>query len=65
MSCSPCYLNRLDDCPRGLACMRELEPRAVHRVCEMVLAREVKRRDRATPLPHPGTPREQEAATGD
>jgi ADP-heptose:LPS heptosyltransferase len=38
MSCSPCYLNRLDHCSRGLACMRELEPQSVHRVCEMMLA---------------------------
>jgi ADP-heptose:LPS heptosyltransferase/GT2 family glycosyltransferase len=39
MACSPCYLNRLSDCPRELACLRQLEPQAVFRICEAVLAR--------------------------
>jgi ADP-heptose:LPS heptosyltransferase/GT2 family glycosyltransferase len=39
MSCGPCYINRLSDCPRDLACLRQLEPRAVYRACEMLLAR--------------------------
>jgi ADP-heptose:LPS heptosyltransferase/GT2 family glycosyltransferase len=49
MTCGPCYLNRLEDCSRGLACMRELEPQAVHRVCEMMLAQVVPAAHRATP----------------
>jgi ADP-heptose:LPS heptosyltransferase/GT2 family glycosyltransferase len=49
MTCGPCYLNRLEDCSRGLVCMRELEPQAVHRVCEMMLAKVVPAAHRATP----------------
>jgi ADP-heptose:LPS heptosyltransferase/GT2 family glycosyltransferase len=41
MTCSPCYLTRIEDCPRGFACMRELYPSAVHRVCETMLARQL------------------------
>ncbi len=41
MQCGPCYLNRLEDCSRELACMRDLPPLAVHRVCETMLARPV------------------------
>jgi ADP-heptose:LPS heptosyltransferase/GT2 family glycosyltransferase len=41
MTCSPCYLTRIEDCPRGFACMRELDPSAVHRVCETMLARQL------------------------
>jgi ADP-heptose:LPS heptosyltransferase/GT2 family glycosyltransferase len=51
MSCGPCYLNRLEDCSRGLACMRELEPQAVHRLCEMMLARPVPSVRREMPAP--------------
>ncbi len=39
MSCSPCYLSKAEDCSRGLACLTELEPREVHRYCELLLAR--------------------------
>jgi hypothetical protein len=44
MSCSPCYLARMEDCPRGFACMRGLDPRAVQEVSEILLARPVERR---------------------
>ena len=44
MTCSPCYLARLEDCPRGFACMRGLEPGAVQEVSEILLARPVERR---------------------
>ncbi len=44
MSCSPCYLARMEDCPRGFACMNGLEPTAVQQVAELLLARRVKRR---------------------
>jgi ADP-heptose:LPS heptosyltransferase len=43
MACSPCYLARQDDCPRGFACMRGLEPTAVQEVAEIFLARPVDR----------------------
>jgi ADP-heptose:LPS heptosyltransferase len=43
MSCSPCYLARQEDCPRGFACMRGLEPFAVQEVAETFLARPVER----------------------
>jgi ADP-heptose:LPS heptosyltransferase len=33
MSCSPCYLNRLSDCVRGLACIRQIDPAVVFAAC--------------------------------
>jgi ADP-heptose:LPS heptosyltransferase/GT2 family glycosyltransferase len=45
MSCSPCYLARAEDCPRDLACLRQLEPSIVHQTAELLLARAV------TPIP--------------
>ena len=42
MSCSPCYLARLEDCPRGFACMRGLEPVSVQEISEIFLAQPVK-----------------------
>jgi ADP-heptose:LPS heptosyltransferase len=39
MTCAPCYLDRIDDCPRDLACLRLLEPALVHQVAETFLAR--------------------------
>ncbi len=44
MSCSPCYLARPEDCPRGFACMSGLEPMAVQEVAEQLLGRRVERR---------------------
>jgi ADP-heptose:LPS heptosyltransferase/GT2 family glycosyltransferase len=44
MSCSPCYLARPEDCPRGFVCMRELEPTSVQKASEILLARPVKPR---------------------
>jgi ADP-heptose:LPS heptosyltransferase/GT2 family glycosyltransferase len=41
MTCSPCYLARFEDCPRSLACLRGLEPVAVHEAAEAMLARPV------------------------
>ncbi len=38
MACSPCYLARIEDCHRDLACLRELEPASVFAVCERLLA---------------------------
>jgi hypothetical protein len=43
MTCSPCYLSRLEDCPRNYACMRGLEPTSVQEVAEVFLARPVER----------------------
>jgi ADP-heptose:LPS heptosyltransferase/GT2 family glycosyltransferase len=37
MTCSPCYLSRLSDCHRNLACMRGLRPGDVHRACQTLL----------------------------
>ena len=39
MSCAPCYLTKIDDCPRDFACMRLLEPALVHQMAQMFLAR--------------------------
>ena len=44
MSCSPCYLARMEDCPRNYACMRGLEPASVRAVSELFLGRPVERR---------------------
>jgi ADP-heptose:LPS heptosyltransferase/GT2 family glycosyltransferase len=44
MTCSPCYLARLEDCPRNFACMRGLEPTSVQEVAEFFLARPVDRK---------------------
>ncbi len=38
MTCSPCYLSRISDCHRNLACMRGLKPGDVHRACQRLLA---------------------------
>lgn len=35
--CSPCYLSLLEDCHRGLACMRQLSPEIVYRACRRLL----------------------------
>ena len=59
MSCSPCYLARPEDCPRGFACMKGLEPMAVLEVAEQLLARRVQLRpieplvERAIVTPQP------------
>jgi ADP-heptose:LPS heptosyltransferase/GT2 family glycosyltransferase len=41
MTCSPCYLAKAEDCPRGLACLRHLEPSVVHQAASLLLARPV------------------------
>ncbi len=38
MNCSPCYLARIADCHRNLACMRGLKPGDVYRACMRLLA---------------------------
>jgi ADP-heptose:LPS heptosyltransferase/GT2 family glycosyltransferase len=38
MACAPCYLSKLEDCSRGLACLRGLLPADVVRVCRRLLA---------------------------
>jgi ADP-heptose:LPS heptosyltransferase len=38
MECSPCYLDRVEDCPRDLRCLRTLEPSSVYRMAELFLA---------------------------
>ena len=43
MACSPCYLARVDDCPRGLACMKGLEPTLVYESAVAMLAKPVPR----------------------
>jgi ADP-heptose:LPS heptosyltransferase len=35
--CTPCYLAILEDCHRGLACMRQLSPEIVYRACKRLL----------------------------
>jgi ADP-heptose:LPS heptosyltransferase len=38
MSCSPCYLTKMEDCRREFACMKGLRPGDVYRACERLLA---------------------------
>jgi ADP-heptose:LPS heptosyltransferase/GT2 family glycosyltransferase len=38
MECSPCYLTKVKDCHRNLACLRELRPGDVYPVCQRLLA---------------------------
>jgi O-antigen biosynthesis protein len=38
MICSPCYLTKVDDCGRGLACLRGLLPGDVLRLCRQLLS---------------------------
>jgi ADP-heptose:LPS heptosyltransferase/GT2 family glycosyltransferase len=45
MACSPCYLLKPEDCPRGFACMRDLEPTIVHQVSQVLLARPIGKAD--------------------
>ncbi len=35
--CSPCYLSEVEDCHRGVACLRELEPARVYEACKRLL----------------------------
>jgi len=37
MVCSPCYLSKVEDCHRGLACLQELEPGRVYEACQRLL----------------------------
>jgi ADP-heptose:LPS heptosyltransferase len=43
MSCSPCYLLKIENCHRDFACMRQLEPGEVFRHCKRMLALRKKR----------------------
>ena len=38
MNCMPCYLDKVVDCHRGLACLRGLSPGDVYRACRPLLA---------------------------
>jgi ADP-heptose:LPS heptosyltransferase/GT2 family glycosyltransferase len=38
VECSPCYLTKVKDCHRDLACLRELRPAEVYPVCQRLLA---------------------------
>lgn len=38
MACSPCYLEKSNDCPKDLACIRGLGPGSVYRVASRMLA---------------------------
>jgi O-antigen biosynthesis protein len=37
MVCSPCYLSKIEDCHRAIACLRQLEPGRVYDACERLL----------------------------
>jgi ADP-heptose:LPS heptosyltransferase len=35
--CSPCYLSKVEDCRRDVACLRQLEPARVYEACRRLL----------------------------
>jgi O-antigen biosynthesis protein len=37
MVCAPCYLSKVEDCRRNLACLRQLEPGRVYEACARML----------------------------
>jgi ADP-heptose:LPS heptosyltransferase/GT2 family glycosyltransferase len=37
MRCSPCYISKLEQCPRGLSCLTDLLPSAIYQVCAQFL----------------------------
>ena len=37
MRCSPCYLAKIEQCPRGLACLTDLHPSTIYEVCRQML----------------------------
>jgi ADP-heptose:LPS heptosyltransferase len=39
MSCSPCFIEHPNDCPRALACLAELDPLQVFRRCMLMMDR--------------------------
>jgi ADP-heptose:LPS heptosyltransferase/GT2 family glycosyltransferase len=41
MYCSPCYIAKVGDCPRGMACVTELNPSTIYEVCKQILATSV------------------------
>src|SRR5690242_18479909 len=41
MTCSPCYIARADDCPRNLACLRQLNPAVVYETARRLLGHPV------------------------
>ncbi len=52
MACAPCYHSKLEDCGRGLACLRGLLPVDVLRVCQRLLATSASRSSGARPRRH-------------
>jgi ADP-heptose:LPS heptosyltransferase/GT2 family glycosyltransferase len=52
MTCAPCYHLKLEDCGRGLACLRGLLPADVVRVCQRLLATSPSKSNDAWPRRH-------------
>ena len=38
MRCSPCNFSKVEQCPRGLACLIDLPPSAIYKVCQEMLS---------------------------
>ena len=49
MLCKPCYLLKAEDCPRDLACLRQLTPAIVYQSCERLLRSTTPRRQMPAP----------------
>ena len=54
MTCFPCYLARPEDCPRGIACLTQLDPVAVAAAANMLLARPIGARATVAAASSPG-----------
>ncbi len=52
MTCAPCYHSKLEDCGRGLACLRGLLPGDVVPVCQRLLAASASRSSGGKPRPY-------------
>ncbi len=46
MQCRPCYLTKTEDCPRDMACLKQLTPAMVLQSCETLLGAGVARKAR-------------------
>ncbi len=54
--CSPCYLSKIEDCRRGLVCIRQLEPASVYEACRRLLLLDASRQPAPDPGPGSGEP---------
>jgi ADP-heptose:LPS heptosyltransferase/GT2 family glycosyltransferase len=65
MACSPCYLARVEDCPRDLACLKALEPTLVYEAAVAMLGRpSTAPKEKEPPMTSPAKPPTRKRAAG-